>query len=91
MSLEVEESTAELKIELVESTDDTCYVALSHVWADGLGNPFGNALPKCQLLGLQTLAREVLRASKRDRPALLWLDTLVSHVNLEPGKQLRWA
>ncbi|EPS37870.1 hypothetical protein H072_8463 [Dactylellina haptotyla CBS 200.50] len=25
------------------------YVALSHVWSDGLGNPFKNTLPKCQL------------------------------------------
>jgi Heterokaryon incompatibility protein (HET) len=83
VSLEVEQSTAELKIELVESTGDTCYVALSHVWADGLGNPFGNALPKCQLLALQTLAQEVGRASETDGPVLLWLDTLC--VPCEPG------
>ncbi|KAF3924480.1 hypothetical protein ABW21_db0202228 [Orbilia brochopaga] len=25
------------------------YVALSHVWSDGLGNPFANTLPRCQL------------------------------------------
>jgi len=25
------------------------YIAISHVWSDGLGNPALNALPKCQL------------------------------------------
>jgi hypothetical protein len=28
----------ELQIELVQSSSDTPYVAISHVWADGLGN-----------------------------------------------------
>jgi hypothetical protein len=83
MSLEVDESTAELKIELIESTGDICYVAISHVWADGLGNPFGNALPKCQLLGLQNLAQGVVQASGLDVPALLWLDTIC--VPCKPG------
>jgi hypothetical protein len=26
-----------------------CYIALSHVWSDGLGNPNDNALPVCQI------------------------------------------
>lgn len=25
------------------------YIAISHVWVDGLGNPSANALPKCQI------------------------------------------
>ncbi|KAF8252945.1 hypothetical protein K440DRAFT_627087 [Wilcoxina mikolae CBS 423.85] len=29
------------------------YVAISHVWPDGLGNPKTNALPKCQLDRIQ--------------------------------------
>jgi hypothetical protein len=83
MSLEVDESTAELSVKLVESTGDICYVAISHVWADGLGNPFGNALPKCQLIGLQNLAKGVVQASGLDVPALLWLDTIC--VPCKPG------
>jgi hypothetical protein len=74
MNLEVDKSTAELSVKLVESTGDICYVAISHVWADGLGNPFGNALPRCQLIGLQNLAKGVVQASGLDVPALLWLD-----------------
>jgi hypothetical protein len=31
------------------------YITISHVWADGLGNPRENALPKCQIKLLQSL------------------------------------
>ena len=84
------DSTDEPKIELIESTGDTCYVALSHVWADGLGNPFANALPRCQLSGLEILAQEVLKTSGDDseKPALLWLDTLCVPYNSGPGKNM---
>lgn len=37
------------------------YVAISHVWADGLGDPFGHGLPRCQLLRLIGDARNALR------------------------------
>lgn len=35
------------------------FVALSHVWTDGLGNPQGNSLPTCQLEKLTKLADQV--------------------------------
>jgi hypothetical protein len=50
-----------LRIGIVESSSDTPYVALSHVWADGLGNPSSNSLHRCQLARLKGL--------------LEWLDT----------------
>lgn len=31
------------------------YITISHVWADGLGNPWENALPRCQIKLLQSL------------------------------------
>ena len=37
-----------LYVDIVSSQPKCCYVALSHVWADGLGNPYANALPRCQ-------------------------------------------
>lgn len=47
------------------------YVAISHVWSDGLGNPERNAIYKCQLDRLQSL---VARSSS---PALpIWLDAI---------------
>lgn len=39
----------ELSVDIVASRPESRYVALSHVWADGLGNPYANALPRCQL------------------------------------------
>ncbi|KAK4450389.1 hypothetical protein QBC34DRAFT_78986 [Podospora aff. communis PSN243] len=32
----------------------TRYIAFSHVWSDGLGNPRANSLPECQLKRLRT-------------------------------------
>lgn len=72
-----------VELEVLEYTKDTQYTAISHVWADGLGTPHGNALPKCQLL---KLARQVsslpnakgssssLFSSRSEN--LFWLDTL---------------
>ena len=67
-------------IEVVASTDSTSYVALSHVWADGLGNPSATALPRCQLSRLKGLI-DNLDPAALDRPEdtpeiLLWCDTL---------------
>ena len=39
----------DLRIDVVEATPTSKYVAISHIWADGLGNPHTNALPRCQL------------------------------------------
>ena len=39
----------DLSVDIVSSQPKCRYVALSHVWADGLGNSYGNALPRCQL------------------------------------------
>ena len=69
-----------MSIEVVASTDSTSYVALSHVWADGLGNPSATALPRCQLSRLKGLINN-LDPVALDRPEdapemLLWCDTL---------------
>lgn len=47
-------------MELRARNFNTVYVAISHVWADGLGNPRENALPTCQISKL----RERLSALK---------------------------
>ena len=43
------QTLGELSIDIVASRPESRYVALSHVWADGLGNPYANAWPRCQL------------------------------------------
>ncbi|EMD36270.1 hypothetical protein CERSUDRAFT_95612 [Gelatoporia subvermispora B] len=45
----------------VVGDEDYPYIAISHVWADGLGNPYQNSLPTCQ---------------NRRLRAALWIDTL---------------
>ncbi|MCJ1289463.1 hypothetical protein MMC34_000995 [Xylographa carneopallida] len=45
----------ELQIEIVEYSGNEKYVAISHVWAYGLGNPIANALPRCQVTHLRKM------------------------------------
>ncbi|KAL4978837.1 hypothetical protein BDW66DRAFT_164136 [Aspergillus desertorum] len=49
------------KLKVVKKRTNKPYVAISHVWADGLGNPQGNSLPHCQLEFLYKRARLLLR------------------------------
>lgn len=78
----------EMSIEIVPSTDSTSYVALSHVWADGLGNHTATALPHCQLSRLKALI-DNLRHEYSDTPEmLLWCDTLCCPVASPKGKIL---
>lgn len=37
------------KLKAHQRSKDSEYIAVSHVWADGLGNPNGNGLPLCQI------------------------------------------
>ncbi|KAK0486458.1 hypothetical protein IW261DRAFT_1455601, partial [Armillaria novae-zelandiae] len=50
------------------------YVAISHVWSHGLGNPSENALPLCQIRRLRKHTSS-LQGQKVYRPAV-WIDTL---------------
>ena len=52
------------------------YIAISHVWSQGLGNPKCNALPECQLRRLKRVAELVqVRVGLKEEPAI-WIDTL---------------
>lgn len=46
--------------EILEQRPGRNYVALSHVWSDGLGNKGANSLPSCQLHRLKEKAVELL-------------------------------
>ncbi|MCJ1365350.1 hypothetical protein MMC16_004471 [Acarospora aff. strigata] len=95
---EVDGDLDSLTVEVVERTAETAYVAISHVWADGLGNPSANAVPRCQVSHLFRMAT-VLRASSlvlnvaepgvsnaHDEPVLIWLDTLCCPVSPPAAK-----
>ncbi|KAL7917205.1 hypothetical protein ACQKWADRAFT_307353 [Trichoderma austrokoningii] len=70
--------TDELQLSVVEG-DEVDYIAFSHVWADGLGNPFDNALPRCQIRRLRDLAINLRNRFKLDKDkaeVAIWMDTL---------------
>lgn len=50
------------------------YVAISHVWSDGLGNADRMSLPQCQLLRVQELCNRLF--AKEHHPVPFWIDTL---------------
>ncbi len=64
------------------------YVAISHVWKDGLGNPDSNALPRCQVRRIGELLQELegswyhdaATMAEHEKPGRLvtvnfWMDT----------------
>ena len=93
-----------LSVDVVASKPTSRYVALSHVWADGLGNPYANALPRCQLLNIGKLiqgldmdfpARDIQddhvieRDSREEKEELLlWCDTLCCPVQPKVAKDM---
>ena len=72
---------SKVTVELTSSgTEMPHYIAISHVWADGLGNAEANSLPNCQLLRLGKMLDPFAEAGRRP---FVWLDTLCCPV--EPG------
>lgn len=55
-----EREDAEFKIEIVRKRTGRQYVAISHVWSDGMGNPTGNSLLNCQVRLLYEQARRLV-------------------------------
>ncbi|KAF3019998.1 hypothetical protein E8E15_006964 [Penicillium rubens] len=49
-----------LKVEVERYSGSKRYIAFSHVWSDGLGNPTANTLPICQLFRIRDLIDELL-------------------------------
>ena len=83
------ETLDQLTVEVVASQPDSRYLALSHVWADGLGNAKANALPRCQLLQLGKLTQSLRGKLSLDDPQyelLFWCDTLCCPVSPGDGK-----
>ena len=58
-------------IDVVPTKPHMPYLAVSHVWSDGMGNPFGNSLPKCLLNWLSGCFDLMKMASTP-----IWIDTL---------------
>ncbi|KAI5839389.1 hypothetical protein DFP73DRAFT_634592 [Morchella snyderi] len=67
----------DIELAVVESSP---YVAISHVWAQGLGNVRANSLPRCQLFHLRAATRELVLQTSTEEQVLeqpaIWIDTL---------------
>ncbi|KAL8922281.1 MAG: hypothetical protein Q9208_005251 [Pyrenodesmia sp. 3 TL-2023] len=80
-----------IRVEVVEATPNVRYLALSHVWADGLGNPHSNSLPHCQIQALSKLSRLFLgtpEARASGQEMLIWIDTLCCPVEPPEAKAM---
>ncbi len=60
---------------MTEHIPGSGFIAISHVWADGKGNPRANSLPSCVMRELQSLVNDL---PKKDSAAStpFWIDTL---------------
>ena len=83
-------SAASCVVELWRA-DESPYVAISHVWSHGMGNPDANALPLCQTTRLASFVKGLpssgLKTTSDD--LLVWIDTLCCPSSSFPrGKKL---
>ena len=60
------------------------YIAISHVWSQGLGNRHNNTIWLCQLQRLQQYANHLVPPTHR--PVPMWIDTIC--VPLEPDARM---
>ncbi|RBR18056.1 hypothetical protein FVER53590_04301 [Fusarium verticillioides] len=69
-----------MSLEVLKASDTT-YVAISHVWADGLGSNTETGLPTCQLTRLSALA------SRIHSDGIFWIDSLCIPKDPEPRRE----
>ena len=85
--VEADESEEKLKLHVTRRKFSSQYVAISHVWSDGMGNMHNNTLPMCQMRQLHRYLERLPRISISERrtpyvpftskkSTLFWLDTL---------------
>ncbi|KAI5990026.1 hypothetical protein F5J12DRAFT_863356 [Pisolithus orientalis] len=63
-------------VNLLPNSNVCRYVAISHVWSEGLGNPTGNTLPICQISRIQKMVDELFPDRGVDQHVPFWMDTL---------------
>ena len=93
LRISVGDSVDDTRVEVIGSTQETRYIAISHVWSDGMGNPHETALPQCQLARLKEYAQKAKDDQDQlfntsDPEVLIWLDTLCCPVEPLEAKNL---
>lgn len=80
-------SNDNVRVEVVEYRAGMEYVAISHIWSDGLGNQNHNWLPKCQIVHLVQAINSAQKGTHEGKAntggdgsgtatALFWIDTI---------------
>ena len=77
-----------LRIQITPFRHGIKYVAISHVWSDGMGNPHQNSLPLCQIQALDHFVGKACASLDDTDPAYFWIDTICVPRAPDP---LRWA
>ncbi|KAI9670599.1 MAG: hypothetical protein M1831_005819 [Alyxoria varia] len=62
-------SNSTIEVAVVPFREGMHYTAVSHVWADGLGNPNSNEVAECQVWRLVAILRETRSENRRSAPS----------------------
>lgn len=89
LAITLGDNSLAMSVDVVSSNVHPNYVAISHVWAEGLGNPVDNGLPRCQVAQVaRSVARLQDRARSKHGQLLLWLDTLCCPVRSDRHRKM---
>lgn len=66
----------DLKLQVFPKESSSKYIAISHVWSDGLGNPSENSLPACDLLTVRGWLESLALHHDIKADVSFWIDTL---------------
>ena len=73
--ISIEKKNDSLKFNAKAFREGIKFTAISHVWSDGMGNPWANEIPCCQAEHLQLCIASISKSSGHsDVP--IWIDTL---------------
>lgn len=88
-SINDSEKTSQVSLVSSLAEERPSYVAISHVWSDRLGNLKQNSLPRCQMLRLSRLIRNLPHPASNI--TLFWIDTICcppDSANMEEAQNL---
>ena len=71
------------RLPIVAAEPGLKYVAISHVWSDGLGNPHRNSLPQCQYTKLSSLVASQYPGEE----VPFWIDTISCPVEPQDARR----
>jgi hypothetical protein len=74
--IKVSGNANDLKLQVFPNEPSSKYIAISHVWSDGLGNPSDNSLPACDLQAVKGWLKSLVLHHDIDIDMSFWIDTL---------------